>query len=68
MRVVRFFKAIVRYIKFGKRVTFNDYVYRLAVCEVCEHCDKDNWSCKKCGCYLDKKTKMNTENCPEDKW
>lgn len=68
MRLIRFFKAIVRYIRFGKKVTFNDYVYRLTVCEVCEYCDKDNWSCKKCGCYLNKKAKMNTENCPNDKW
>lgn len=68
MRLMRFFKAIVRYIRFGKRVAFNDYVYRLTVCEICDNCDKKNWSCKKCGCYLDKKAKMNTENCPDDKW
>ena len=67
-KIIRFFKAIVKYIRFGKRVTFNDYVYRLTVCEICNHCDKEKWSCKKCGCYLDKKSKMNTENCPDGKW
>ena len=67
-KIIRFFKAIVKYIRFGKRVTFDDYVYRLTVCEICNHCDKENWSCKKCGCYLDKKSKMNTENCPDGKW
>lgn len=68
MRIIIFLKAIVRYILFGKRVSFNDYVYRLTVCKTCNNVDKDNWSCKKCGCYLDKKAKMNTENCPDDKW
>lgn len=68
MRVIRFFKAIVKYIRFGGRVSINDYIYRLTVCEICEHCDGEKWSCKKCGCYLDKKAKMNTENCPDDKW
>jgi ribosomal protein L32 len=68
MKIIRFFKAIVRYIRFGKRVTFNDYVYRLTVCETCNHLNKENWSCEKCGCYLDKKAKMSTENCPDDKW
>lgn len=68
MRIINFLKAIVRYILFGKRVLFNDYVYRLTVCKTCNNVDKDNWSCKKCGCYLDKKAKMNTENCPDDKW
>ena len=68
MRVVRFLKSLAKYILFGKRVTFNDYVYRLTVCETCKHLDKEKWSCKKCSCYLDKKAKMNTENCPNDMW
>ena len=67
-RIIIFFKSIVKYIRFGKRVSINDYVYRLTVCETCKQIDKENWSCKKCGCYLDKKAKMSTENCPDDKW
>ena len=68
MRVINFLKAIAKYIRFGKRVSINDYIYRLTVCETCNHLDNEKWSCKECGCYLDKKAKMNTEKCPNDKW
>ena len=68
MRIIRFLKAITNYILFGKRVSFNDFVYRLTVCETCKNINKENWSCGKCGCRLDKKAKMNTENCPDDRW
>ena len=68
MRIIRFFKAIIKYIKVGNRVYINEYVNRLSKCKDCDHFDNEKWSCKICGCYLDKKAKMNTENCPEGKW
>lgn len=68
MRVLRFLKAIIRYICFGQRTTIDVYISRLTSCEYCEHFNDDNWSCKKCGCYLDKKAKMSTEKCPDNKW
>ena len=68
MRIVRFLKAIIKYIRFGNRTQIDEYIHRLTVCKECEYFDNEKWSCKKCGCYLDKKAKMNTENCPEGKW
>lgn len=68
MRIVRFLKAIIKYIRFGNRTQIDEYIHRLTVCKDCEYFDNKKWSCKKCGCYLDKKAKMNTENCPNGKW
>lgn len=68
MRIIRFIKAIVRYIRFGRRVSISDYIYRLMLCKICDDFNDEKWICKKCGCYLDKKAKMNTEKCPDDKW
>ena len=53
---------------FGKQTTIDEYINRLTICKYCEHFNNENWSCKKCGCYLDKKAKMNTEKCPDSKW
>ena len=68
MRIIRFLKAIVKYIRFGQQTTIDVYIDRLTICKNCNNFDNEKWSCKVCGCYLDKKAKMNTENCPEDKW
>ncbi len=68
MRIIKFLKAITKYILFGNRTTIDEYIDRLDKCKVCEYFDDEKWACRKCGCYLDKKAKMNTENCPDDKW
>jgi rRNA maturation endonuclease Nob1 len=68
MRLIRFFKAIIKYIRFGQQTTIDDYINRLTICKSCDKFDNEKWVCKKCGCYLDKKAKMNTENCPDNKW
>lgn len=68
MRIIKFLKAIIKYIRFGKRVNIDNYIHRLSICKSCENFDNEKWTCKVCECYLDKKAKMNTENCPEDKW
>ena len=68
MRIIRFIKALWRYIWFGERVTIDEYVSRLNECKGCVFMDNDNWTCKKCGCYLTKKARMSTEKCPEDRW
>lgn len=67
-RVLRFIKAIWRYLLFGKRVTFDDYATRLNSCRECQYMNKEKWTCDKCGCYLVKKCKMSTEKCPIGKW
>jgi rubrerythrin len=68
MRIIRFIKALIKYMRYGHRVHIDEYVNRLTICKNCNNLDDEKWSCKKCGCYLDKKAKMNTENCPDDKW
>ena len=68
MKIIRFLKAIIKYVIFGQRVNIDNYIHRLSVCKNCKHFDNEKWSCKICGCFLDKKAKMNTENCPDDKW
>ena len=68
MRIFRFIKALWRYIWFGNRVPFEDYVSRLKVCDNCTCLNRDKWNCDVCGCYVTKKAKMSTEKCPKDKW
>lgn len=68
MRIVRFLKALWRYVLFGKRVSFQDYIYRLSKCNNCINLNTENWTCERCGCYVDKKCKMNTETCPNKIW
>ena len=68
MRIIRFLKAIIKYIRFGQQTNIDVYIDRLTICKNCDNFDNEKWSCKICGCYLDKKAKMNTESCPEDKW
>lgn len=67
-RIIRFIKAIIRYIRFGQRVSIDMYINRLILCKECEHFSNTKWTCKKCGCFLDKKAKMSTEKCPNNKW
>lgn len=68
MRIIRFIKALWKYILFGNRVPLEQYVNRLDECVRCPYLNKEKWSCKKCGCYLTKKAKMSTEDCPEGNW
>ena len=72
MRVIRFLKALFRYIFYGKKVSFVDYVSRLDACCRCtafgSDTNADKWTCGVCGCYVTKKAKMSTEKCPHDKW
>lgn len=68
MRIIRFLKAIIKYILFGNRTTIDEYINRLIICKDCTNFDNEKWSCRKCGCYLDKKAKMSTEKCPDNKW
>lgn len=68
MRIIKFLTAIAKYLRYGNRVDIDNYIDRLSICRDCDNFDNEKWSCKICGCYLDKKAKMNTENCPEDKW
>lgn len=67
-RVWRFLKALWKYILYGKRVSFRRYVTRLEMCSCCSNFNSDTWTCKICGCHMDKKAKMSTEKCPNNAW
>ena len=41
---------------------------RLEICNDCEFLFKPTGTCKKCGCFVSKKTRVATVACPVDKW
>jgi len=41
---------------------------RLEICRPCENLFKPTFSCKKCGCFMKIKTKLEEATCPEGKW
>lgn len=41
---------------------------RLAVCKLCPEYLKATSQCKKCGCLMALKTKLNNATCPVGKW
>lgn len=66
MRIIRFLKALIKYIFIGNRVDHTVHNTRLEICSNCE--DRCGKKCCVCGCYLNKKTKWSTESCPKNKW
>ena len=41
---------------------------RMAICRECEFYLAEQEKCKKCGCYMNAKTKLETAKCPVGKW
>ena len=41
---------------------------RLSFCNTCEFLVPDSRQCVKCTCFVDVKTLLSTESCPERKW
>jgi hypothetical protein len=41
---------------------------RLSICKGCEHFIKLSKQCKKCGCFMNLKTKLEKATCPIGKW
>ena len=41
---------------------------RLDICKGCEHFIQLTSQCKKCGCFMALKTKLEEAFCPEGKW
>jgi hypothetical protein len=41
---------------------------RLNICLGCEHLLKNSKICKKCGCFMQAKTKLKLATCPIKKW
>jgi hypothetical protein len=40
----------------------------LEICKTCEFFRKGNQTCKKCGCFMKLKTKLEKATCPIGKW
>ena len=41
---------------------------RMEICKKCEFFYAQQQRCRKCGCWLDYKTKFSASTCPIDKW
>ena len=41
---------------------------RLDICKSCEYLFKKTNTCKKCGCFMEAKTKLKKAECPIGKW
>jgi hypothetical protein len=41
---------------------------RLSICRACEFFQPSGMRCLKCGCFLNLKTRLETEHCPIAKW
>ena len=66
MRILRFIIALVKYLLWGERVDNETYDKRISLCISCEYLK--NKKCGICGCYVKKKAKWSSEDCPENKW
>lgn len=42
--------------------------HRYKICQSCEHFRPSTTQCKKCGCFMKIKTKIEAFSCPIDKW
>lgn len=44
------------------------YLARMEICNSCEHLFTLTKTCKKCGCFMTIKSKLQSSTCPVDKW
>lgn len=42
--------------------------YRLSICNGCEWFNKRLAKCRRCGCFMQLKTRLEKAQCPERKW
>lgn len=64
-------KAVVKHVANGRKVTTDEvYAARLDICNHCESLDPKRRVCqeKSCGCFVDRKARWASENCPRGKW
>lgn len=66
MKVLRFIKALFKYVIWGDTASDKVFNSRIKICEECR--DRCGKTCCICGCYLNKKAKWTTESCPKNKW
>ncbi len=68
-KVFTYGKAVARDVLAGRpRVTDEQKAARLDVCRDCPQFNPRKGSCRVCGCNLDAKAGMATEDCPEGRW
>jgi len=65
-RLSRFIKAVYNWIRSGCATNSRIAHDRMTICLVCPEFDRG--VCSDCGCVLRLKTKMLSENCPQNKW
>jgi len=67
--VMNFIKAVAKHVADGMRkLTLDQYVERLNVCNTCDLRSGNRCTHPDCGCYLDKKAWWASEECPLKKW
>ena len=66
-KIGQFVKEIVKWIIKGCKVHPRSW-YRLSLCLDCEWYEGNSKRCKRCGCYMPLKTKLDTSKCPIEKW
>jgi len=50
------------------RASDEEAARRLAICKACPQLIKLTTQCKKCGCFMAAKTKLQGATCPLEKW
>jgi hypothetical protein len=66
-KIFNLIKDLSIWIKAGCKLSKASF-YRLAICFGCEFFNEDSMRCKKCGCNMKLKTKLDTAKCPINKW
>jgi len=51
-----------------EHVSEDDAKMRLEICKACPFLIKSTTQCKKCGCFMQAKTKLKHAECPVGKW
>lgn len=51
-----------------RRISDNDAEVRLNICRACPELLTSTNQCKKCGCFMAAKTKLENAKCPLGKW
>ena len=70
-KAANFGKAVVKHVANRRQVASNElFAARIAICEECDSLNQQRRVCteKSCGCYIDKKARWQSENCPQGKW
>lgn len=49
-------------------VSFDVYQERMSICSSCPELIKLTKQCRKCGCFMEAKTKLGNAECPLGKW